>query len=259
MSVNALILMPAIFFGHGSPMNAIEDNRYTKSWVEIEKSIPKPKAILTISAHWESHDTKLTSNLKQKTIHDFYGFPKELYDIQYNPNGDAKLVKDVQGLIPEVKADESWGLDHGTWSVLRHLYPKADIPVLQLSIDKNKSPKDHYEMAKKLRSLREKGILIIGSGNIVHNLRMINWNKVAKPYTWAIDFNDSIKKAIQDKNHNKILDYKKLEGAKESVQTPEHFIPLIYILALRGDGDKISFFNDEIEMGSLSMTSILIK
>jgi len=257
MSINTMILMPVIFFGHGSPMNAIENNQYTKSWTEIAKSIPKPKAILAISAHWESDGAKITSNIKQKTIHDFYGFPKELYDIQYNPNGDLNLVKDVQKLIPDAKADDSWGLDHGTWSVLRHIYPKADVPVLQLSIDKNKSPKDHYEMAKKIRSLRKKGVLIIGSDNIVHNL-MINWNKNAKPYNWAISFNNAIKKAIQDKDHNKIVDYAKIEGAKDSVPTSEHFIPLIYILALKGDEEKVSFFNDEIEMGSLSMTSILI-
>lgn len=249
---------PAIFFGHGNPMNAISENYYTKSWSEIVKSIPLPKAIIVISAHWETNGIKVTSNVKQKTIHDFYGFPGELFDVQYNPQGNIELAKRIGEIVTEIQLDDSWGLDHGSWSILKHLYPKADIPVIQLSIDKNKTPKEHYEIAKKLRVLRHEGVLIIGSGNIVHNLRMIDWNN-NQIYSWATEFNQEIKNAIIANNHEIIINYQKLIGSKQSVPTPEHFIPLMYILGLQMDKEKADIFTDKIEMGSISMTSVIVK
>lgn len=261
-TIKALIAMPAIFFGHGSPMNAIESNKYTKSWIEISKSFPKPKAIISISAHWETlgdknNETKITSNKNQKTIHDFYGFPKELYDIKYNAKGDTALAEKIQKLTVDSALDDSWGLDHGTWSILKHIYPKADIPVVQISIDKKKTPKEHYEFAKKLKDLRKEGVLIIGSGNIVHNLTAIKWNG-GDPYPWASEFSSQIKSAIINNDIDKILNYKNIKGSKESVPSAEHFIPLIYILALKDEKDSISFFAEGFEMGSLSMDSFVV-
>ncbi len=274
----AALITPVIFIGHGNPMNAIENNKYTASWIEIVKSIPKPKAILVISAHWETEQsenlasklkkyqnsnqangTKITSNKKPKTIHDFYGFPKELYDIQYNPTTDINLVNHIQELVPEIKTDDSWGLDHGAWSVLTHIYPKADIPTLQLSIDKNKTPQEHYELARKLKQLRKEGVLILGSGNIVHNLRMAKWRGEQAPYPWAIEFNNAIKSAILSKEHDKIVNYQNLNGARESVPTSEHFIPLIYILGLQDEDGKAEIFAEDFVMGSVSMMSVIVR
>lgn len=258
-TIATLLTMPGIFFGHGSPMNAIEDNKYTKSWIEIVKTFPKPKAIIVISAHWETNRTKITASQIQKTIHDFYGFPAKLHEIKYAAKGDINLAKRIQNIIPEVDLDNSWSLDHGTWSVLKHIYPKADIPIIQISIDKNKSTISHYELAEKLKTLRNEGILIIGSGNIVHNLSAIKWNGNKDPYPWAINFNSEIKSAILNNNIEKILNYQNIKGAKESAPTPEHFIPLIYILGLKNDNEKISFFAKGFKMGSLSMDSFIIK
>ncbi len=249
---------PAIFFGHGNPMNSVGDNYYTRAWLTIAKSIPTPKVIIVISAHWETHGIRVTSNSNQKTIHDFYGFPKELFDIQYNPKGDEELAKHIQNIITEVKLDDSWGLDHGSWSVLKHLYPKADIPVIQFSIDKNKTPREHYEIARKLRILRKEEILIIGSGNIVHNLAMINWNN-NEAYPWAIEFNNEIKNAIITNNHDIVINYQKLSGSNYAVPTAEHFIPLIYILGLQMADETADIFTNKIDIGSISMMSVIIK
>lgn len=250
--------MPAIFFGHGSPMNAIETNQFTQAWVEICKNIPLPFAILAISAHWETIGTNVTSNKKQKTIHDFGGFPDALFKVQYNPEGSLNLVERIKNLIPEVKPDPSWGLDHGTWSILKHIYPNANIPTLQLSIDQTKTPIQHYNLAKKLAQLRNEGILIIGSGNIVHNLRKVIWCDTAEPHSWAVKFSNAIKKAIVNKDHDKVINYVNLEGARESVPSSEHFIPLLYILAQQQDNEKASLFADEHVYGSLSMTGVFI-
>lgn len=258
-TIATAITIPAIFFGHGSPMNAIDDNKYTKSWKEIVKTFPKPKAIIAISAHWETNGTKVTSNETQKTIHDFYGFPPELHNIQYNANGDVELAKKITTLIPDSKLDNSWGLDHGTWSILKHIYPKTDIPVIQLSIDKNKSIQEHYEVAKKLQILRNEGVLIIGSGNIVHNLGAIKWNGDKNPYHWAMHFNSQIKLAILNNDMEKILNYFNINGSKESVPTSEHFIPLVYILGVGKSNEKAEFFTEGFEMGSLSMDSFIVK
>jgi 4,5-DOPA dioxygenase extradiol len=249
--------LPAIFFSHGSPLNALENNRYSEAWRLAVKRIARPKAILVISAHYETDGTKVTSNEKLKTIHDFYGFPQKLFDVEYEPRGNLALAKRIQNLIPEVQLDDSWGIDHGAWSVLLHTYPNADIPVVQLSIDKNKTPRQHYELAKKLQILRGEGILIIGSGNIVHNLRMMNV-KIRKIYPWAIQFNDAIAKAIFENDHEKIIEFQKLPGARESVPTAEHFIPLLYILGLQKNGESAELFCDGIEMGSVGMASIRV-
>jgi 4,5-DOPA dioxygenase extradiol len=249
--------MPAIFFGHGSPMNAIEENNYSKSWQEIVKKFPRPKAILSISAHWETSGSRLTANQKQKTIHDFYGFPPELFAVEYNPDGDLTLVERIQNLIPEIKSDASWGLDHGTWSILVHAFPNADIPTIQLSLDRNKTLEHHFELAQKLRILREEGVLIIGSGNIVHNLRLLDW-RGQTTYSWAREFNEEIKRALLAKDFQAILNYQNFPGAKESVPSAEHFLPLIYILGLMGEGEKIEIFNDQIALGSIAMTSVAL-
>lgn len=252
------LTIPAIFFGHGSPMNAIEENQYTKAWVEIVKNIPKPENILVISAHWETNGSKITSNKKQRTIHDFYGFPQELFEIEYNADGNEKLVQEIQQLAPEIASDNSWGLDHGAWSVLKNIYQDADIPVLQLSIDKNKSLQEHYYFAKKLNFLRNQKVLIIGSGNIVHNLKLIKWRQNQTPHNFAVAFNDSVKDAILKKQHDKIINYTEFEGALNSVPTLEHFIPLIYILALQKEDEKAKIFAEGIELGSISMNSVLV-
>jgi 4,5-DOPA dioxygenase extradiol len=251
--------LPAIFFGHCSPMNIIEDNKYTQSWTTISKSFAKPKAIISISAHWETKGTKVTSNEIQKTIHDFYGFPKELYEIDYSSKGNLDLATKINKLIPKIDLDDSWGLDHGTWSILKHIYPNKDIPVIQISIDRNKTPQEHYELAKKLQIFRDEGVLIIGSGNIVHNLRMIKWNEDSIPYPWAVDFNSEIKSAILNNDIKKIFDYRKIKGSREAVPTHEHFTPLIYILGLHNEAEKASFFAEGFEMGSLSMDSFIIR
>jgi len=248
--------LPAIFFGHGSPMNAIEQNRFTKGWIEVTKNIPKPKAILAISAHYETDGIKITSNKKQKTIHDFYGFPPELFALKYEPAGNLDLAKHLQEIFPEAQLDDSWGLDHGTWSVLTHTHNQADIPTIQLSIDKNKTPRQHYELAKKLRILRDE-ILIIGSGNIVHNLRLLDWSN-NKIFPWAEKFNQTITKAILENDHETIIDFQKIDGASQSVPSNEHFIPLLYILALQEKTESAKIFNDEIELGSISMASVII-
>lgn len=256
-----MLKFPAIFFGHGSPMNAIEENQYTKSWKKIVKTFPKPKAIISISAHWETEGSRVTNNKKQETIHDFYGFPQELFDVKYNASGDENLAQRIQKLIPSISLDSNWGLDHGSWSILTHAYPRAEIPVIQISLDKNKSVKEHYEFAKQLRVLRREEILIIGSGNVVHNLRMINWRE-NKAYSWAIEFNEAIKNSLLQNNQNgidEILNYEKFSGAHESVPTLEHFLPLIYILGLKEDGENFSIFCDGIELGSISMMSVVLR
>lgn len=249
--------LPAIFFGHGSPMNAIENNRYTAGWISAVENVTKPKAILVISAHWETAGSRITSNKKQKTIHDFYGFPPALFNVKYEPKGAPKIVKRLQEILPEIALDETWGLDHGAWSVLVHTHPKADVPVLQLSLDKNKSPLEHFEMAKKLQILRGENVLIIGSGNIVHNLGLLDWSN-KQIYPWVEKFNAAIKKAILEKDFANIVEFEKLVGAQESVPSLEHFLPLLYILSLQQEGEKAVIFNDQIELGSIAMTSIIV-
>ena len=256
--------MPVLFIGHGSPMNAIEDNEFSKRWQQMGKEIPIPKAVVVVSAHWLTKGTMVTAMPSPKTIHDFGGFPQALFDIQYPAPGSPELATEIQKLItnPAVELDHDWGLDHGTWSVVKHMYPDADIPVLQLSIDYYKPAAYHYELAKQLLSLRKKGVLIIGSGNMVHNLRMVAWDKLNEPeygFDWALEMNDIFKNKISNGFHKELIQYEKLhKAATLAIPTPDHYYPLLYILALQTDNDKVEFFNDKAVGGSLTMTSVKI-
>jgi 4,5-DOPA dioxygenase extradiol len=256
--------MPVLFIGHGSPMNAIEDNTFSKRWQQMGKEIPTPKAVVVVSAHWLTKGTMVTAMPNPKTIHDFGGFPQALFDVQYPAPGSPELATEIQKLItnPAVELDHDWGLDHGTWSVVKHMYPNADIPVLQLSIDYYKPAAYHYELAKQLLSLRKKGVLIIGSGNMVHNLRMVAWDKLNEPeygFDWALEMNDVFKNKISNGFYKELIQYEKLhKAATLAIPTPDHYYPLLYILALQTDNDKVEFFNDKAVGGSLTMTSVRI-
>ncbi len=254
--------MPVLFIGHGSPMNAIETNEFSEKWESLGSSLPLPAAILVISAHWETKGTFVTAMQQPPTIHDFGGFPQALFDVQYPAPGNPLLAGETAELLREHAAglDLQWGLDHGTWSVLRNMYPKADIPVIQLSLDYELSPRQHYELAKKLALLRNKGVLIIGSGNMVHNLRLIEWRKPETGSDWALEANGLFKKLILENRHQELIDYPKLGKAVQlSIPTPEHFLPLLYVLALKDIDEEPSFFNDKPVMGSLTMTSVILK
>jgi 4,5-DOPA dioxygenase extradiol len=253
--------MPVLFVGHGSPMNAIEQNEFTKGWQSITKSLPKPKAILCISAHWETRGTFVTAMAKPPTIHDFGGFPPELFAVQYPAPGETELAKETKSLLvkTEVGLDEKWGLDHGAWSVIKVMYPDADVPVIQLSLDYTQSPQHHYDLAKELAILRTKGILIIGSGNMVHNLRILDWNKTDQGFDWAQEASAKFRKLIVENDHNQLINYRKLGHDVElAVPSPEHYLPLLYALAVKEEKEEISFFNEKTVMGSISMTSIQI-
>lgn len=256
--------MPVLFIGHGSPMNAIEDNAFSKRWQQMGKEIPRPKAVVVVSAHWLTKGTMVTAMPNPETIHDFGGFPQALFDVQYPAPGNPELANEIQKLItnPAVELDHDWGLDHGTWSVVKHMYPNADIPVLQLSIDYYKPAAYHYELAKQLLALRKKGVLIIGSGNMVHNLRMVAWNKLSEPeygFDWALEMNVVFKNKIENGLHKELIQYEKLhKAATLAIPTPDHYYPLLYILALQTDNDKVTFFNDKVVGGSLTMTSVKI-
>ncbi|MBK6282748.1 MAG: 4,5-DOPA dioxygenase extradiol [Draconibacterium sp.] len=257
--------MPVLFLGHGSPMNAIEENEFVTGFRNIGKTIPKPKAVLCISAHWETIGTKITAMQNPKTIHDFGGFPKALFDVQYPAPGKPELAKEIVENVQktEVIPDQSWGLDHGAWSVIKHLYPQADVPVLELSIDYTKPPEYHYELASELAWLRNKGVLIIGSGNMVHNLGLIAWDKMNVDnygYDWAIEASTKMKNLILNGDHKSLVKYDLLGNAfKYAIPTPEHYLPLIYTLALKNENEKITIFNDKAMAGSLTMTSIKIE
>ena len=256
--------MPVLFIGHGSPMNAIEDNEFSKRWQQMGKEIRTPKAVVMVSAHWLTKGTLVTAMPNPKTIHDFRGFPQALFDVQYPAPGSPELATEIQKLItnPAVELDHDWGLDHGTWSVVKHMYPDADIPLLQLSIDYYKPAAYHYELAKQLLSLRKKGVLIIGSGNMVHNLRMVAWDKLNEPefgFDWALEMNDIFKNKISNGFHKELIQYEKLnKAATLAIPHPDHYYPLLYILALQTDNDKVTFFNDKAVGGSLTMTSVKI-
>lgn len=254
--------MPLLFVGHGSPMNAIEDNEFVRGFKKVASVIQPPSAILCISAHWETKGTKVTAMEHPKTIHDFGGFPKELFEVSYPAPGKPELA---QSIIREanpmpVTADFSWGLDHGAWSVIKHFYPRANIPVVQLSLDHNLPPEAHYELAKKLRPLRNRGVLIMGSGNMVHNLREVAWDKLEVPgfaYDWALEASAFMKNSILNADHRSLIDFTKAGSAvKLAIPTPEHFLPLIYSLGASMPSDEISLFNDKAVGGSLTMTSV---
>ena len=260
--------MPVLFLGHGSPMNAIEDNEFSRSWREMGKTLPKPSAVLCVSAHWETQGTQVTIMEKPPTIHDFGGFPPELFAVQYPAPGSPWLARETKNTVKETEVvfDDDWGLDHGTWSVLRPMFPDADVPVIQLSLDYTKPPQYHYELGRELGALRHKGVLIVGSGNMVHNLRRVvvrsgNFSDFNQPYglDWAIEANNLFKKLIDDGNHRELVNYQALGKAVQlAVPTPEHYLPLLYILALKQDNEAIIYFNDKAVAGSLTMTSIKI-
>jgi len=256
--------MPGRFLGHGSPMNAIEENEFVAGFKNIGKTIQKPNAILCVSAHWETKGTFVTAMENPMTIHDFGGFPQALFDVQYPAPGSPELARETKSLIKmtEVGLDERWGLDHGAWSVIKHLYPNADIPVIQLSLDYNQNPQYHYELAKELKSLREKGVLIIGSGNMVHNLRMVAWDKLNTDsfgFDWAIEANEKMKKYILSGDNKQLINFRSQGKSFDlAIPTPEHYLPLLYSLALKEENESISLFNDKAVGGSLSMTSLKI-
>lgn len=255
-------LMPVLFIGHGSPMNGIQDTEFSRNWARMANSIPTPKAVLVVSAHWLSKGTRITAMDFPKTIHDFGGFPKELFAVQYPAPGDPVLARESAKLITstDVVLDHDWGLDHGAWTVVRHMYPDAKIPVLQLSIDYSKDGQYHYDLAKELYDLRKKGVLIIGSGNMVHNLRMVAWDKLDDKeygFDWAVKMNETFKELIGNGSHDKLIRYESLgKEARLAIPTPDHYWPLLYTLGLKGKKDEVSFFNDKAVAGSLTMTSV---
>ncbi len=263
-SFNSTEPMPVLFLGHGSPMNAIDENEFVTEWKNTAKTLSRPNAILCISAHWETKGTFVTAMEHPRTIHDFGGFPQELFDVQYPAPGNAELARETKAIIrkTEIGLDERWGLDHGCWSVLTRMYPTADVPVVQLSLDYSQPAHYHYDLAKELSPLRRKGVLIVGSGNIVHNLRLVAWDKMNEPgfgYDWAIEANEKMKKFILSGDHQSLINYRDQGKAFNlAIPTPEHFLPLLYTLALKEGDEEIQLFNGKPIMGSLSMTCVKI-
>lgn len=253
--------MPVLFAGHGSPMNAIEDNRFTRGWKEITARMPKPEAVISFSAHWFTKGTKIMGEKSAKTVYDMYGFPRKLYKVVYAPPGNPELAGTVKELISaKTEYDNSWGIDHGTWSVLHHMYPEADIPVFQISIDGYAPPEAHYRIGEELKALRERGVLLFGTGNIVHNLRILDWNMSEGGYGWAERFDGYIKDNILTGKHDNIVGYKDLgDISRLAIPTPDHFYPLLYVLGAADKADKITVFNEGSVMGSVSMTSYLFE
>jgi 4,5-DOPA dioxygenase extradiol len=254
--------MPVLFIGHGSPMNGIEDNEFSLRWAAMAKEIPLPAAVLVVSAHWFTPGTHITAMDHPATIHDFGGFPRSLFEVEYPAPGDPELARETASLIhtAPVGLSHDWGLDHGAWTVVRHMFPRADIPVLQLSIDHTKDGKYHYGLARELAALRKKAVLIIGSGNMVHNLRLISWKLIAGGgFDWAVTMNERFKRLILAGDHAALMNYEALgpEG-KLAIPTPEHYLPLLYILALQEKDETPIFFNDKAVGGSLTMTSVRI-
>lgn len=256
--------MPVLFLGHGSPMNAIEENEFSSGFRKAGQELPPPIAVLCISAHWETRGTYVTAMEHPRTIHDFGGFPRELFEVQYPAPGSPELAKEVKGLVTttDVGLDEKWGLDHGAWSVIKHLYPKADVPVIQMSLDYSQPAKYHYELARELASLRRKGVLIVGSGNMVHNLGMVAWDRLNDSdygYDWAIEASNKMKSCILSGDHQPLVNFQAQGKAFNlAIPTPEHFLPLLYTLALQEKDEAPSFFNDKAVGGSLTMTSVKI-
>lgn len=252
--------MPVLFFGHGSPMNAVQKNDFTDFLGKASQFSPKPKAILAISAHWETRGTKVLKVAHPKTIHDFGGFPEALYKIQYPAPGDLKLADSIVDLMKrhQVEADSNWGLDHGTWALLKFLYPQADIPVLQLSLNQNKTLAEHLSLARDLRKLRDQGVLIMGSGNVTHNLRLVDWSDPAKPIAWAVEFDEMIKKALLERNDRALLaqDGKLRTLWNTAHPSLEHFLPLLYAYGASDLSDSTKFIFEGFQMGSLSMRAV---
>ncbi|HEV7799171.1 MAG TPA: 4,5-DOPA dioxygenase extradiol [Pyrinomonadaceae bacterium] len=254
--------MPAIFFGHGNPMNAVSKNSYTDGWAAIGKSIPRPKAILCVSAHWYLPGTAVTAMAFPRTIHDFGGFPRELYQVEYPASGSVELARRVRDLLAPlpVAMDQDWGLDHGTWSVLCHVFPRADIPVVQLRIDETRPPEFHYELGKLLALLRDEGVLIIGSGNLIHNLHTYAWGKhEVEPFDWAVRFERLARELLIKGDDAPLVHYESLgRDTLLSAPTPDHYLPLLYVIALRRDGEAVSFPVEGFDGGSISMLTVQI-
>lgn len=251
--------MPALFIGHGSPMNAIEDNEFSRGWQDAARDLPRPQAILCVSAHWEARGCFVTANEKPRTIHDFGGFPQPLYEKQYPAPGMPVLAARIAQLAPSANAQPAlnWGLDHGTWSVLCRMYPQADIPVAQLSLDHSRDAAFHYQLGSQLDALRDEGVLIIGSGNLVHNLRLVVWEDTA--FDWAVEFDAQAKQWMLEDNHQPLIHYEKLgRPAQLAINSAEHYLPLLYILGLKQAGEPLSFFNEKLWGGSLSMRCLRI-
>jgi 4,5-DOPA dioxygenase extradiol len=254
--------LPAIFFGHGNPMNALADNVYTRAWRTIGSSIPKPHAVLCVSAHWYVPYTAVTAMASPRTIHDFGGFPRELFEFQYPAPGSPTIAAEIRELLgPSAQLDQSWGLDHGAWSVLCHVYPEADVPVLQLSIDRTLSTRDHYELGRALAPLRERGILVVGSGNLIHNLGAYAWGQEnVPPYDWALRFETQAKTAMLAGDHRPLIEYQSLgRDALLASPTPDHYLPLLYVLGAQLPGDEVSFPITGIDGGSISMLSVRVR
>ena len=254
--------MPAIFFGHGNPMNALAHNTWTEAWTTVGASVPRPKAILTISAHWYVPAILVTASAAPRTIHDFGGFPRELYQVKYPAPGDPELASRVQTLLAPISVgfDQQWGLDHGTWSVLRHVFPQADVPVVQLSIDETQPTAFHYEVGKRLAPLRNEGVLVIGSGNLVHNLHAYSWGRrQIKPFDWAVRFEGRARELLLADRHEPLIAYETLgRDAALSVPTPDHYLPLLYVIAQQREGDEVSFPVEGFDGGSVSMLTVRI-
>ncbi len=251
--------MPVLFIGHGSPLNAIEDNEFSRAWAQVGKSLPRPKVILCISAHWETTGTHVTAMELPKTIYDFYGFPQPLYEMKYPAPGSPDLARLAQKTVrsAQVLLDEEWGMDHGAWAVLCRMFPDADIPVVQLSLDRTKDPAFHYDLGKELKALRNQGVLIVGSGNMVHNLGVMAWQDMA--FDWAMEFHEKLRQLILAGDHDAMIHYRKLgEAARLSIPTNEHYLPMLYVLALQDKDDQITIFTDRVTPGSISMRSLRI-
>ena len=254
--------LPAIFFGHGNPMNALESNAYTEGWKRIGASLPRPKAVLSVSAHWYLPGTLVTAMARPRTIHDFGGFPRPLHEFRYDAPGSPELAARVQSLLAPlpVALDEGWGLDHGTWSVLTHVFPEADVPIVQLSMDETQPAAFHYALGQRLAPLREEGVLVIGSGNLVHNLHAYAWGRrPAEPFDWALRFEERARQLIRDGDHVPLVEYEALgRDAMLSAPTPEHYLPLLYVLGARHPSDAASFPVEGIDGGSVSMLSVTL-
>jgi len=253
--------LPALFFGHGSPMNTLERNRYTAAWRAIGATLPQPRAVLAVSAHWTTRGTAVTAMGQPRTIHDFGGFPQELYAVQYPAPGDPALAAQVrERLAPlDVQLDQHWGLDHGSWSVLAHVFPDANVPVVQLSLDLTQPVRFHYELGVRLAALRDQGVLILGSGNVVHNLGLIQWGANAKPYDWAVRFNETVRARLAARDHDALIDYSSFgPEARLSVPTPEHYLPLLYVLGSQRPDEAVTLPIDGIEYGSISMLAVAV-
>jgi 4,5-DOPA dioxygenase extradiol len=256
--------MPLLFLGHGSPMNAIEDNEFVQGFKTIAQKLPQPKAILCVSAHWETRGTKVTAMTAPRTIHDFGGFPQALFDVQYPAPGSPWLAQEAKAAVQKaaIELDHQWGLDHGAWSVVKHLYPNADVPIIQMSLDIGRTPQQHFELAAELTKLRSQGVLIVGSGNLVHNLGMVAWDKLDQvdyAFDWAAEASNIMKQAILNGHHDVLFEYKKGGRAMNlAIPTPEHFLPLMYTLAMKTEKDEVTLFNDKAVAGALTMTSVFI-